>query len=118
MPKDTPPPQASQAGAESRLLNLEHMSHNDWLTILKQLVDDAHTKEDHASALRIAAAIRINIDTEHRIDKMDRDSSAVARKLLWLTWVITILTALLVIDVGIKVFKEVRASDNAVHKAG
>jgi hypothetical protein len=85
-------------GAKSRLLNLEQMSPDDWRSVLKELFDKAETEQDKARALRVASVIRVNIDTEHRLFMMDKTSTSLAKKLIWLTWILSFLTALLVAD--------------------
>ena len=78
-----------------RLINLEQLTREDWKKLLRELEDeDASTR----ARLNNIFQARINFDTVYSIDRLDRVSGRLAQRMILLTWVIVILTALLTIE--------------------
>ena len=73
---------------EERIRSLHRMSPGDWQEVLAVLTD-------------AALNVRITYDLVNALHKMDATSEALARKLVALTWVLVVFTAVLLVEPAI-----------------
>ena len=83
---------------KAKIRNLDPMSHTDLREALSVLTDksreQAEIQPSHLSALNV----RIMYDLVNALQKMDRSSVALSSKLLVLTWVLVVFTAVLLVE--------------------
>jgi hypothetical protein len=89
--------------SDRRIWNLDHLSPEDWRTFLRELLSSS---EDDR---RTAFLVRINFDFVNALHQMDRTSTALSKRLVWLTWVLVIMTAILLIDPGVRLYEFISA---------
>ena len=87
---------------EERLINLKHMTPEDWQEVLKYL----QTYEADSPTVTVAMyQIRIAFDLVNALHRFDQSSSKLSRHLLILTWVLVVLTLVLAIEPVMKLFR-------------
>jgi len=83
---------------KERIRSLQRMSPGDWQEVLAALTDQSRSPAELQSSFLAALNIRIAYDLVNALHKMDATSGALARKLIVLTWVLVIFTAVLLFD--------------------
>ncbi|APO49719.1 hypothetical protein LUI11_35040 [Bradyrhizobium diazoefficiens] len=83
---------------KERIRSLHRMSPGDWQEVLAALTDQSRSRAELQPSLLAALNVRITYDLVNALHKMDATSGALARKLIVLTWVLVIFTAVLLSD--------------------
>jgi hypothetical protein len=98
--------EASKLSEETldRIRTLKPMSPDEWRQVLGVLTDKARESAELHQSYLSALNVRITYDMVNALQSMVRSSTALARKLLVLTWVLVIFTAALLIEPSLKVF--------------
>jgi hypothetical protein len=87
---------------KERIRSLGRMSPGDWQEVLAVLTDQSRTRAELQPSLLAALNVRITYDLVNALHKMDTTSEALGRKLIVLTWVLVIFTAVLLIEPAIQ----------------
>jgi len=87
---------------KERIRSLHRMSPGDWQDVLAVLMDQSHPQAELQPSLLAALNVRITYDLVNALHKMDASSEALARRLVWLTWVLVICTAVLIAEPVVK----------------
>jgi hypothetical protein len=74
------------------------MSPDDWQEVLAVLTDQSRTRVELQPSLLAALNVRITYDLVNALHKMDATSEALAKKLVALTWVLVVFTAVLLVE--------------------
>src|SRR5262245_51276904 len=80
---------------KERIRSLHRRSPGYWQDVLAVLMDQSHPQSELQPSLLAALNVRITYDLVNALHKMDASSEALARRLVWLTWVLVICTAVL-----------------------
>jgi hypothetical protein len=94
---------------KERIRNLDHMSPDDWRQVLGVLTDKSREQTELQPSHLSALNVRITYDLVNALQRMDRTSAALARKLLVLTWVLVAFTAVLLIEPVIHLIQWIRS---------
>jgi hypothetical protein len=84
-----------------RIRSLHRMSPGDWQEVLAVLTDETRTRAELQPSLLAALNVRISYDLVNALHKMDVTSESLARKLVVLTWILVIFTAVLLVEPAI-----------------
>jgi hypothetical protein len=79
-------------------ISLEHMTPDDWKQVLSDLQTGAIGPRDMR---HMVYQIRSNYDLINAIHQLDQSSTRLSKRMVFLTWVIAILTAVLVIPLAV-----------------
>jgi hypothetical protein len=74
------------------------MSPGDWQEVLTVLTDQSRSRAELQPSLLAALNVRITYDLVNALHKMDATSEALTRKLVALTWVLVVFTAVLLVE--------------------
>jgi hypothetical protein len=83
---------------KERIRDLEHMRPEDWRQALSVLTDKSRERSEIQPSHLTALNVRITYDLVTAIHKMDQASTALARRLVILTWVLVVFTAALLVE--------------------
>lgn len=82
----------------AKIRGLKPMSPEDWSNVLAVLTDKSRTQRELQPSHWTALQVRVTYDLVSAINRMDRTSAALARKLVILTWVLVFFTAALLVE--------------------
>lgn len=83
---------------KERIRSLEPMSPADWREVLSVLTDKTREQAEIQASHHVAIQVRITYDLVNALHAMDRTSATLSKKLVWLTWVLVIFTAALLVE--------------------
>ena len=83
---------------KARISTLEPMSPADWREVLAVLTDKSREQAEIQPSTLSALNVRVTYDLVNALQKMDQTSAALSRRLVVLTWILVIFTAVLLIE--------------------
>jgi hypothetical protein len=95
---------------QERIRSLNRMSPDDWREILAVLMDRSRARAELQPSFLAALNLRITYDLVNALHKMDTTSEALARKLVVLTWVLVLFTAVLLVEPTVHLIHWLRAT--------
>jgi hypothetical protein len=83
---------------KGRIRSLDPLSPDDWREALSVLTDKSREQAEIQPPHHVALQVRITYDLVNALHKMDRTSASLSKKLLVLTWILVIFTAVLLVE--------------------
>lgn len=83
---------------ETRLLNLEPLTKEDWRGVFQSFLNQGGSREEMKVARQATLQARIDYELMVALKKMDCTSTKLASRMLMLTWVLVIFTAALLVE--------------------
>ena len=87
-----------------RIRSSEPLSATEWQQALSVLTDPSRQRSELQPSHLAALTVKVTLDLAGAIQKMDRTSASLSRKLLFLNWALVVFTAVLLIEPAVHFF--------------